>query len=123
MPLILAILLAAAQPADKPQPAPLPPAGASCTPAPPPAAGRQSRIASLLASATGASAQAAIRVRNIHEEYEVLGALGLCPRMQALVEHGRTAYDVLTAIDPRTGASRELWFDISSFFGHEFDGL
>jgi hypothetical protein len=27
---------------------------------------------------------------------------------------------MLSARDPRTGAARDLWFDISSFYGHEF---
>ena len=40
--------------------------------------------------------------------------------MQALVTpDAHHAYDVLTATDG-SGASRDVWFDISSFYGHEF---
>ena len=87
---------------------------------PPPPAAHEARIAALIASASGATAERAISVRNVPEEYEILGALGLCVQMQALIVQGGKHYDLLTAIDPRTGATRELWFDISSFFGHEF---
>lgn len=117
--LLPALLLAAAQPPDKPQAAPAAPAE-TCRLAPPPPPADQRRIASLLAATDGATAERAFRVRGIHEEYEILGALGLCPRMQSLTQQGRRSYDVLSAIDPRTGAARDLWFDITSFFGHEF---
>ena len=119
MSILLALLLAAQAPATS-QAAPLPPAQGSCRPVPPPPAAHRVRIASLLASATGANAAAAYRVRSIAEEYELLGALGLCRGMQALSIQGNHPYDILTATDPRTGATRELWFDIASFYGHEF---
>ena len=122
--LIAALLLAAQDPVKPPPqtpPSDAPVAGTSttrqCTPssAPP-----SRRIAQLLASATGASAATAYRVRNIGEEYQILDALGLCPQMQALVMPNNHPYDVLTGVDPRTGTTRDLWFDIASFFGHEF---
>ena len=118
--LLPALLLAALQAPDKPQDAPSAPAETSCRVAAPPPQADQRRIADLLASTQGATAETAFRVRSISEEYEILGALGLCPGMQALTQHGRRSYDVLTATDPRTGASRTLWFDITSFFGRGF---
>lgn len=122
--LSLAFLLAAAQPPaqlDRPPSERTPPAGpVSCTPAPPPPPAHARRIADLIASTAGAAAESAFRVRSIREEYEILGALGLCPEMQSLMQHGRYSYDMLRARDPRTGATREFWFDISSFYGREF---
>jgi hypothetical protein len=108
MSLIMSLLLATAQESA------VPPAPPPCAPAPAPASGR---IARLLASADGASAATAYRVRSVREEYQILAALGLCPGSQGLTTVGRRTYDVLTALDPRTGAERELWFDISAFFG------
>jgi len=118
--LLSAVLLAAMQAPDKPQASPPAPTETGCRPAPPPPQADQARIAGLLAATSGATAETAFRVRSIREEYEILGALGLCPRMQALTRNGRRSYDVLTATDPRTGASRDLWFDITAFFGRGF---
>jgi hypothetical protein len=120
----LALLLAAAQPPAQPYKPPSEQGplarSAGCRPMPPPPAADEVRIARLSASATALSAETAIRVRSVHDEYEILGALRLCSHMQALVQRGGHPYDVLTAIDPITGFTREFWFDISSFFGHEF---
>ena len=117
---LLPALLLAAQPApDKPQEA-APAAPTNCRPVPPPPSADERRVASLLAATDGITAARAFHVRSIREEYEIVGALHLCFTMQALVDQSGRPYDVLTTIDPRTGASRELWFDISSFFGHEF---
>jgi hypothetical protein len=117
--LLPALLLAAQTVPDKPQGV-APSAPTSCRLVPPPPAADERRIASLLASTDGITAERAFHVRSIREEYEILGALHLCFTMQALVEQGRHPYDVLTTIDPSTGVARDLWFDISSFFGHEF---
>jgi len=111
MSLILALLLLSAQEAGPPVADARP--SAQCTPRPAPAS---RRLDQLLASADGASAATAYRVRNIGEEYQILAALGLCPRQQSLVINGRKPYDVLRAVDSRTGAERELWFDIGAFF-------
>jgi len=108
---ILALLLLSVQAAP---PSMVPQASPHCTPRP---ASASRRIDQLLASADGASAATAYRVRNIGEEYQILAALGLCPHQQSLVMNGRKPYDVLRAIDSRTGAERELWFDIGAFFG------
>jgi len=101
--LIAALLLTASPEAA---PAPAPPSG---------------RIAALLAKSDGSTRAAAIKVRSVDEEYRILAALGLRPKSQALISDAGGTYDLLTATDPRTGAERQLWFDISSFFGHEFD--
>jgi len=113
---ILALLLLSAQaaPSAAAPPSTVPQASPQCTPRPAPAS---RRIDQLLASADGASAATAYRVRNIGEEYQILAALGLCPHQQSLVMNGRKPYDVLRAVDSRTGAERELWFDIGAFFG------
>lgn len=119
----LALLLIAAQPPAQPgtpsEPV-APPGPVDCRRAAPPPAAHERRIAGMIAATSGASAQTAFHVRSIREEYETLGALGLCPEIQSLTEQGGHPYDVLNARDPQTGAARELWFDISSFFGHEF---
>lgn len=122
--ILIAALLLAAQEAPKPSPQAPPDApvagtttSAQCTPSSTPPS---RRIAQLLASTNGASAATAYRVRNIGEEYQILDALGLCPHIQSLVMPDNHPYDVLSAVDPRTGATRDLWFDIASFFGHEF---
>jgi hypothetical protein len=68
----------------------------------------------------GATAERAFKVNSVPEEYQIVRALGLKPKMQSLVsDHGRM-YDVLTVTDPKTGQERKLWFDINSFFGKEF---
>src|SRR6201999_3793552 len=103
-----ALLLAAAQAPDKPQDAPAAPAQAHCRMPPPPPAAHQRRIAELLAATDGASAARAFRVRSIPEEYEIVGALGLCTNMQSLIEQNNRPYDMLSTVDPRTGATREL---------------
>jgi hypothetical protein len=125
MSLILALLLVAAQDSKPPAGAPqeVPPSSArtttapSCTPS-----GRQPshRIAELLAATNGATAATAWRVRSIREEYEILDALGLCPNVQSLTQDGGHPYDRLDAVDARTGEPRQLWFDISAFFGRGF---
>jgi hypothetical protein len=120
----LALLLVAVQPpaqSDKPPSERIaPPGPVDCRRAAPPPAADERRIASMIAATSGASAQTAFHVRSIREEYEILGALGLCPEEQSLVEQGGRPYDRLSARDPQTGAARALWFDISSFYGHEF---
>jgi len=115
MTFILALLLVSAQGATAPPagPAAAAPAATHCTPRPAP---DSRRIAQLLASADGATAATAYRVRNIGEEYQILAALGLCAHGQSLVMNGRKPYDILHAIDSRTGAERDLWFDIGAFF-------
>jgi hypothetical protein len=72
-------------------------------------------IVKILSSADGATQATAYKVSSVHEEYEVLAALHLTPKDQALVV-GKKPCDAITAIVPATGAERKLWFDISSFY-------
>lgn len=71
----------------------------------------------VLASAGGTGPDDAYVISSVTQEYEILDLLGL--ERQSLELHridGRT-FDVLTAVDPETGEAREVWFDISRFFG------
>jgi hypothetical protein len=72
-------------------------------------------IAKILSKGDGRSDQTAYRVGSVHEEYEVIAALGLTSEGQSLVVR-KKPYDVLDAKDPRTGATHQVWFDISSFY-------
>ena len=71
-------------------------------------------IAKILAAADGASENSAYKVNSVHEEYEILAALRLSPKVQSLVVKQKP-YDVIEAAD-ETGATRKIWFDISSFY-------
>ena len=77
-------------------------------------------VQQLLRQTDGTSAERAFKVNSVAEEYQILRALGLKPGLQSLVSNHGRMYDVLTATDPKTGQSRDLWFDINSFFGKEF---
>ncbi|MBB5986029.1 DUF4919 domain-containing protein [Sphingobium lignivorans] len=81
----------------------------------------EERIAKLIASTDGASQETAYKVRSVSEEYAVLKALHLEARSQSLMTPKRgKAYDVIEAVDPATGETRSIWFDISAFFGRGF---
>jgi len=71
----------------------------------------------VLASATGTGPDDAYVVYSVEQEYEVLRLLGLRRDSQALHMIDGQAFDVLTATDPQTGEARDVWFDISRFFG------
>lgn len=92
--LALALLLQAGAPADAPPPV-------ATTPAPAP----------------GSSAATAYVVGSIDEEYQIMRERGLTVRSQALMMVNNRPYDRLNGVDPKTGASVTLWFDISRFFG------
>ena len=84
--------------------------------APPPS----NHIQQLLQETDGSTKERAFKVTNVAEEYQIVRALGLRRGSQALIsDHGRM-YDRLTVTDPKTHKSRDLWFDINSFFGKEF---
>ncbi|MXO71333.1 DUF4919 domain-containing protein [Alteraurantiacibacter buctensis] len=70
----------------------------------------------VIASAAGTSAQDAYRVSSVAQEYEVLRVLGLEARSQALHVINGQPYDVITAFNPRTGETRDVWFDIARFY-------
>lgn len=72
-------------------------------------------IAKIISRTDGKTQESAYKVASVHDEYEVLKALGLTSKSQALVVKNKP-YDVLTAVDPATGSERTVWFDISSFY-------
>jgi hypothetical protein len=78
------------------------------------------RLLNILAKGDGQSPATAYKVRNVDEEYEILLVLGLEHKKQSLVTAGKKFYDCFTINDPKTGKEREVWFDISSFFGQMF---
>ncbi len=79
------------------------------------------RIAQLIASTDGRTKETAFKVKSVAEEYQILAALKLKPGSQDLIiGPDRHPYDMLTATDSATGADREVWFDIKSFYGKEF---
>ena len=73
--------------------------------------------AQIRAGNLGATQETAIKVSSVKQEYEIIRSLGLVPAGQALSVSGRNAYDVMTVRDPRSGEERQLWFDISAFYG------
>ena len=56
----------------------------------------------------------------VAKEYAILAYLGLRPGAQSLVNKGSKTYDMIEATDPRTGETRQVWFDIGKFFGKLF---
>jgi predicted RNA-binding protein associated with RNAse of E/G family len=73
-------------------------------------------IARIMARADGGSPETAYRVSSVRDEYEIVRALGLEVKSQALVFR-KKPYDILTVVDPKDGSTRDLWFDIGKFFG------
>ena len=71
-------------------------------------------IAKILSATDGATQETAYKVSSVHEEYQVIAALKLTPKVQSLVVKNKP-YDVIEAAD-ETGATRKIWFDISSFY-------
>jgi Domain of unknown function (DUF4919) len=71
-------------------------------------------IAKIMAGADGSSPETAYKVSSVRDEYEIVAALGLDVKSQALVLRGK-AYDVLEVTDAH-GAARRIWFDINSFY-------
>ena len=86
-------------------------AAPAAPPAPP-----SDHIAKIMARADGASPETAYKVASVRDEYEIVAALGLTVKSQALVMRGKKAYDLLEVADPRDGSPRRLWFDINSFY-------
>jgi hypothetical protein len=81
---------------------------------------KQDRITMLIASTDGASKATAYKVKSVDEEYQILRALHLKSDQQDLIiGEDKHPYDMLT-VTGEDGTKRELWFDIKSFFGHEF---
>ena len=72
-------------------------------------------VGAILAGGDGRSGQTAYHVIGVDEEYFLLGVLHLKSQKQSLVMQGGT-FDVLDATDDQT-RHRDVWFDISPFFG------
>lgn len=106
---------AGAAPAAAPTPVPT----AEVPPEPPKAIARE------LASGDGKTMATAYVIfenterTGVSKEYVILRFLGLEPQMQALIFDEKTGkpYDMLRVRDPKTGEEREVWFDISNYFG------
>ena len=79
---------------------------------PPPAP--SGHIAKIMAHGDGRSPETAYKVGSVRDEYEVVRALGLTVKSQALVG-GRKPYDVLEVADAH-GNVLKLWFDIGAFY-------
>lgn len=73
-------------------------------------------------AARGTSADDAFVVGSVSQESQILRALGLKRESQSLHQINGKAYDVLTVHDPQTGEARDVWFDISHFFGRNLAG-
>jgi len=71
----------------------------------------------VIASANGTGPDDAYVVESVAQEYEVLRLLGLQSQSQSLHVIDGRPFDVLTATDPETKEARQVWFDISRFFG------
>lgn len=71
----------------------------------------------VIASANGTGPNDAYVVVSVAQEYEVLHLLGLQSRGQELHVIDGHPYDVIDTIDPQTQETRDVWFDISRFFG------
>lgn len=74
------------------------------------------KLAKIYQSGDGQSAKSAFKVSSVAEEYELLGALGLRVTTQSLIMLAKP-YDKMTVRDIQTGETRDVWFDISKFFG------
>lgn len=73
------------------------------------------RLQKIIAQADGLTPATAFKVSSVKQEYEIMSALGLKPHSQALIIKDKP-FDKLTATDD-AGKTREVWFDISSFYG------
>jgi hypothetical protein len=69
------------------------------------------RIAKIMSKGDGRTKESAYRVSSVKQEYQILAVLGLEPVSQALVIDDKS-YDLLKARDPKTGAERDVWFQI-----------
>lgn len=64
-------------------------------------------IEKILSRADGSSQATAYKVSSVRDEYEILAALHLTSKEQALIL-GKKPYDAITAVDPSTGAERQV---------------
>jgi hypothetical protein len=73
-------------------------------------------IEKILASAGGTGPDDAYKVSSVEQEYRIAAALGLEVGRQSLNIDGKRQFDKLVCTDKKTGETRELWFDVTSFY-------
>lgn len=71
----------------------------------------------VIASAGGTGPDDAYPVYSVEQENEVLRLLGLRKQRQELRVLDGRPFDLITAQDIQTQETRDVWFDISRFFG------
>lgn len=71
----------------------------------------------------GRSAETAWNAASVPEEYFVLMLLGYKTKRQALINGKSGIYDAMDVTEEDSGKDATIYFDISSFFGKEFEGL
>lgn len=77
---------------------------------------REALIKSIVNSGDGRSAETAMYVIGVAEEYAVLDELGLTQESQRLEQKGNRHYDVFVASDS-TGEKRDVYFAVDEFYG------
>jgi len=75
---------------------------------------------SISAGHKGTSASDAFVAVSVAEEYRSLFLLGWSSNGQSLVRQDGHVFDVFKVTDRKSGAAREVWFNIDLFFGKEF---
>lgn len=75
-------------------------------------------IQAIFQTGDGKTAETAWQVLTVHEEYIVIGVLGLQPGSQSLVHKGKRSYDVLEPTDPKTHEKATLYFNIDKPMEH-----
>ena len=75
-------------------------------------------LKSITGSGDGKSPATAYVVISTHEEYVVLGVLGLQPGRQSVMHEGGHSYDLLEATNPQTKEVVKLFFNVDIPFKH-----
>lgn len=75
-------------------------------------------IQAIFQTGDGKTAETAWQVLTVHEEYIIIGVLGLQPGSQSLVHKGKHSYDVLEPTDPKTHEKVTLYFNIDKPMEH-----
>ena len=89
------------------------------------AAGHHALLLAFVRSVTeghdGRTAETAWNAAAVPEEYFALMLMGYKPDGQALVNNATGTFDRMQVTDRKSGEKGEIWFDVSSFFGKEFE--
>ena len=72
------------------------------------------RIQKMMGKGDGLTAASAFKVSSVRDEYEIARALNLKIQSQSLIIQ-KKPFDMMKCAS-ETGETRELWFDISSFY-------